>query len=362
LKDRFLEISSALFGCIGHGLASGLLGVIELLSSLFKILVGRKIPQYFHRLKCDKNASILMYHAIVDQELPVADWCFLPTAAFRRQLLYLKQNFDVIPLGKIPRWRWRGKPAAVLTFDDGFENNYRVAFPILRELGLPATIFLVTDLIGSEDTVWFCRVNEAIARTQRKSIQLNGRTYKLGSNADRRDAGAAIQAWLKRFPHEELLSGMRAIVQTLGEDPDKPIPAGSPFRMLAPAQIREMANSGLIEFGAHTASHAILRLLPEAARTHEIENSIRAVQRLADRPCRLFSYPNGRAGDFDAFDTAVLKAAGIQVAVSTIEGPNPAGSDHLSLHRYGIGADNSFTTFRMRVHHMDYHLLKCLGR
>lgn len=312
------------------------------------------LPRWLHRALPADRLTIVMYHAVVREPLPVTDWCFLEEAAFRDQLDYLARHFEVLFLSeaveRLRSGRFR-RPTAAITFDDGFQNNCDVAWPALRERGLPATVFLVRGLIGTQDTVWYCRFNSALARARGTSLDWDGTRYDLSGPAARAAAGAALQARLKALPHPRLLAALDAIVRELGLDPQEPMGEESPYRMLSPEAIARMAASGLVEFGAHTHSHAILARLPSVERDIEIDRSLAAVAQLTGRPCRLFAYPNGSAEDYDAATVQALAERGVEAAVTTRGGPNGRGTPALELRRYGVGASVAPADFRLAVHH-----------
>jgi peptidoglycan/xylan/chitin deacetylase (PgdA/CDA1 family) len=122
--------------------------------------------------------------------------------------------------------------------------------------------------------------------------------------------------------------------------------------MLNRNAIAEMVASELIEFGAHTHQHAILSRLSEEERFSEIRQSIDAIYELTGRRCRSFSYPNGRMGDYDWDSINHLMACGIQMAVTTIAGPNNRTTPVMELRRYGVGADLPMAEFQLIVHHV----------
>src|SRR6185503_21289778 len=103
------------------------------------------------------------------------------------------------------------------------------------------------------------------------------------------------------------------------------------------------------EFGAHTRRHVILKWLSTTERRAEIEGSISAVEKLIDRPCRLFAYPNGQRGDYDQECIDFLTAAGIRAAVTAIAGTNDAGTPRLELRRIGVGGDVGLESFKALV-------------
>src|SRR3569832_422684 len=94
------------------------------------------LPRMGHRLRFRDRLTILMYHAVIRAPLPAKDWCFLPEASFQEQMSYLQRHFDVLPLQEATEKLKTGsirRPSAAITFDDGFQNNFDVAFPILRK-------------------------------------------------------------------------------------------------------------------------------------------------------------------------------------------------------------------------------------
>jgi peptidoglycan/xylan/chitin deacetylase (PgdA/CDA1 family) len=321
------------------------------------------LPKLLHRTIFRNQLTILMYHAIISKPLTIHNWCFVDISSFISQMQYLKKNFEVLPLSDAARRLKNGeifRPTAVVTFDDGFQNNYDIAFPILREVGVPATIFLVTGLVNTDDTVWFCRLNQTLRKTKKLALEWNGYTFDLSDPLSKAKAAVIMQEKLKEFSHPDLLTAVRWIARELGDEPPCPIPAGSPFRMLNDGAIAEMAASGLIEFGAHTHSHAILSQVSLDEQRNEIERSIKAVYELTGRPCELFAYPNGRARDYDGESMKILEECGIHASVTTIQEPNDRMTPPLELRRYAVGADMSPAHFQLKAHHIIAHAQRML--
>ena len=319
-----------------------------------KLIAKTKMPQLFHRLAYQDKVTIIMYHGTIKEPLTVEDWCFVDEDSFRKQIEYLKKHFEIIALSDaVERMRNGGikRPSVVITFDDGYQSNFDVAFPILRTERIPAAIFLTTGLINTKDTVWYCRLNLALSQTQRDSIEWNGSKFDLSTLDLKVKASAAIQESLKKLEHPKLMAAIRRIILESGDDPDRSIEMGSPFRMPSKKAIEEMAASGLIEFGAHTQYHSILSHLSNGERENEIKQSIHAVHELTGQPCKLFAYPNGRTEDYNSATIKDLKTCGIQAAVTTISGPNDRMTPVMELRRYGIGSDLPMAEFQLMVHH-----------
>lgn len=294
--------------------------------------------------------AVLMYHGVVDAPSGVPDWCFIGREAFRGQVAYLKRHFRLLSLSEASAALDAGGvdgPAAVLTFDDGYRNNFDTAFPVLREFDAPATVFLTTDLVDTSDTLWFCRLLRALERTRRTSLEWSGSRFELSGPLSKAESSDRLQSMLKRLPKARLGAALSEVCARLEVDPAEPIEKDSPYRMLDSAAVRAMVRSGLVEFGAHTRTHAILSLLRAPEQRQEIEGSLAAVRRLTGRPCELFAYPNGGAADYDATTLRHLARAGVRLAVTSIPGVNSTATPRLELRRYPVGPEADLGAFEL---------------
>jgi len=97
----------------------------------------------------DKPVSVVLtYHSVGTGPLA------LPSDVFRRQMEWLKQNTSVVSLSELVKGQIQSSKAGIvcaITFDDGYASVHRYALPILREVGLPATIYLVAGAIGDHE-------------------------------------------------------------------------------------------------------------------------------------------------------------------------------------------------------------------
>jgi peptidoglycan/xylan/chitin deacetylase (PgdA/CDA1 family) len=295
------------------------------------------------------------YHGVVRTPLKIYDWCFLDEGSFRRQVKYLKSHFDVVSLSVAVEALRTGsinRPTAVITLDDGYQNNYSVAYPILREFRLPATVFITTGFINTNDTLWSLRLNLSLADTKQTTLSWSGKALDLSDTSSKIKANVMIRKSLESLPRPELMSRLSKIIELLGEDPIRPIEIDSPFRMLTARAVREMSQSGLVEFGAHTHTHPILARLSAEECKNEIELSIKRVAEITGRSCRFFAYPFGGREDYSQDAVDILRNLGIRAAVTTLSGPNDMNSSPFELRRYGAGAGEEMALFQLKVHHL----------
>ncbi|MFH0731633.1 MAG: glycosyltransferase [Candidatus Omnitrophota bacterium] len=124
------------------------------------------------------GVRILMYHRVSDNR-PYDRLC-VKVGEFRKQMEWLKEHFEVVGLKEVSSWAKK----VVITFDDGYEDNYTNAFPILKEYNLPATVFVATESVGKEGFLSW----DQIQQMSRNAIEFGAHTLnhvKL--------AGAAIE-------------------------------------------------------------------------------------------------------------------------------------------------------------------------
>jgi peptidoglycan/xylan/chitin deacetylase (PgdA/CDA1 family) len=275
--------------------------------------------------------QILLFHNVNDDQEPY--FTGLPVETFRAQAEMLARHWTVLPLGELVQLAARNelpRRAAAITFDDGYRDNHDNAFPILADLGLPATIFLATGVIDTGRPLWHDRVFDGFRRTRRPSVRAGTLELALDTPDRKHRALHALLDHLRAQTPGDREEAIRAVLSELDleENPE----LGD--RMLTWAQVREMHAAG-IEFGAHSVSHPILTRMPLDAALEEIQASRRAIQEHLGCRVDLFAYPNGARSDFSEPIKAGLRREGFRAAVTTIWGSNSAAADPFELRRVG---------------------------
>jgi peptidoglycan/xylan/chitin deacetylase (PgdA/CDA1 family) len=317
------------------------------------------------------QGCVLTFHGVRDDHGPsgvLDDELHTPVRLFRDLCRHLAENYKVLPLQDFVSALKRGRAlpdrAVAITFDDGYESNYRLAFPILREFSLPAAIFLCTGYVDGTVRPWFHRVELAVARERVRElgIRIGGNffCFTLCSSATRGAALGALLRTIKRLPQAEAADAVARIEEAL-----QPAPGGipAPLRAISWVQAREMLDSGLVAFGAHTHTHPILgRCAPEVVRDEIFTSRDRMTAELGAAPA-VFAYPNGLLGDYDLTTMTLLRDAGFRAAFTMRPGFVRAGCNSFDLPRYGSpeslaqaeatvsGAFENFKEWRQKLRH-----------
>lgn len=285
-----------------------------------------------HERAMKGGVTLLMYHRVLpadacrDYPLPSL---VMPEDAFRAQVRRLASTCDVMTLTRaleqdLERTQ-RAKPIVVVTFDDGYADNARIAAPILEQHGLRATYYVTSGFVAQGGPLWFDRASLALQR-----LDASGRAELA------REHGLALEgvsAWMAHaktldpIARERLVARAEALAGTARER--------ARFEPMTKAEVRALHERGH-EIGSHTESHPILTGLDDAQLAHELRASKRALADWTGADVRGFCYPNG------TYDDRVVRAvaeAGYVHACGTQSGLNLPGADPLRLVRVPITPD-----------------------
>ncbi len=255
---------------------------------------------------------VLLYHRVSD----AADPAYAPLSpqVFRRHCETLKARFRVLALNEFLARSAAGESlggCCAITFDDGYRDFLEHAYPVLESLKLPATHFLVSDCVQSGKPNWNLRLKHVIGRRTPDTAAAAREEARLIDELGRLGA-AQRDGWL------DAAEG----------DCDAVLPA------MLNADDLKLADPDLVEWGSHTASHAMLAWLsPDTAR-EEMTRSREAIAAMSGRPVRYLSYPNSSYGP----DTAGLaRECGYEAAFAVQQREATGRDDAFMMPRFDVG-------------------------
>ncbi len=297
----------------------------------------------FLALTRPRRFLILCYHRVNDDGHPF--FTGTPVALFRKQMEALRRHFTVRPLAELADRARRDelpRNGVAVTFDDGYRDNFTNAFPVLRTLGLPATIFLTTDAVDRNALLWHDSMFDAFHRTRKTEARFENEPLALAPG----ERGASLSRVLGRLRRSSPLERDRLVEDLLRELAIEPgVPPG--WEKLSWQEVREMASQG-ISFGAHTLDHPILTFAGPEETRRQIGESKRRIESELGSEVTMFAYPNGAAADFDRTTERIVEEEGLSLAVSTIAGANDEKTNPYALRRTGMwGDDPQLSTLRL---------------
>jgi peptidoglycan/xylan/chitin deacetylase (PgdA/CDA1 family) len=268
----------------------------------------------------------------------VLNWHHVSGEDFRRQLGFLLTRHVVVRLSEAVACA-AGEASSpqrphriALTFDDAYESFLTGPYPVLREFGVPATLFVAPGLLG---TVPFWYVAErALELSAAGSFEWRGRTWDNAPGRTRDKTAAGLVAELKpMYPAAERDAALAGLLDALGVGRER-AEAGQP-RVMSAEQVAGL-DPTIVTVGAHTISHPALARIPAEARAAELSDGRRECERLAGRPVGDFAFPYGRGGDVDAACSAAAREAGFRSAFTTVKGDCGRGADPFALPRVDL--------------------------
>lgn len=260
---------------------------------------------------------VLTFHRVLDEAGYLATDS-LPGMLVRRQTFeklaaYTAERYEAVDVGAVKPGEPGGRLRVAFTFDDGWGDNYPVAFPIAQAHGIPLTVLLCPALAGRQAPFWPERVAALLKATGR-----HGEIESVIEDLKHHDP-AERERWIERL-------GTAGAVAHLG--------AGD--RTLSWEEIITMGRAG-VRFGSHTHTHQILTTLPADAARREVRESKDAIEQALGCHCDLFAYPNG---DWSPEARAMLVESGYRLAFTTKRGAWTAASDQLAVPRSNVYEDN----------------------
>jgi peptidoglycan/xylan/chitin deacetylase (PgdA/CDA1 family) len=258
---------------------------------------------------------------------------------FQMHLQILKNEFTLISLNEWVQRKINNQSlptkACAITFDDGWLDNYEYAYPILKKEQVPATLFAVSELIGTNQTFWPNRIQTLLQCPQEQLKQISWLSELISNNDINKELTASVIYSLKHRSDIELIELISLAEEKLDIKPsEKPV-------LMNLQQLQDLSNSGLVEIGSHTCQHVrLIQGLSPGIYEKEVVNSKKQLEEMIDKPVNLFCYPNG-----DYCDAAVQEVSKhYDAAVITQKGITQSNNSNIhTLPRFGVHQDTSRT-------------------
>jgi len=294
-------------------------------------LVCSPVKRLINRI--DPPVIVLLYHRVTTLPSDPEQLAVTPEN-FRAQMRHLKET---VPLVRFDEdWSKVSKPAVAITFDDGYADNALEALPVLEELGVPATFFVITGTIGTRSEFWWHELERIILETQNlpQSFTLaddrSGRSWPTAIPGERQEFYQGIVRLMNDTDaghRSDWLTQLRRWAHTGEGIADR-------HRALSVDELRLLAGSSLVTIGAHTVTHSRLSSLSPDAQREEIALSKRELEAWTGREIATFSYPFGRRSDYTRESIALCRQAGFSKAAANFPGQAHRWTDPYQIPRH----------------------------
>jgi len=304
------------------------------------------IDKAIAKIKRPKSIVILAYHRICALTELFYDRNVSATPQeFRWQMEYVNENYNVISMSRLVDYYEKKADipvnSIVITFDDGFKDTIENAFPILKEMKLPAAVFPAVDFVSDSYIPWEDEIAYLVNNANLDDLVVEmgelAKTVRQNDKITRDYLTFQICKNLRRAPKQERSEMLKRLYRcsrfTESHVREKLLTAKKV--MMNIEDLRIWGSSGM-EVGSHTCSHPSLSMLNNREAENELLSSKMKLEEMTGRKIEAFAYPYGMAGYYGKNAIRSVRAAGYKCAVNLIDGINTSNSDKFDLYRMGV--------------------------
>ena len=299
----------------------------------------------FLESKKSPTVWILRYHSISDHKDQnfryLTPSIAVSRVVFESHIAFLSRCYPIITLDDVAAWLNGAislqRQAVVITFDDGYRDNYRYAYPILKKHRAPATFYVVTDAIGNAHPLWTSELREILYRARQSRVTLSfigGVPIELSDETAKKQTAQAIARIMRRSDGNTRAEIFRELRAKLAMENNGFLDQV----MMNWDELREMTRHGMC-IGSHTISHPLLPEISQEQAAVELTSSKTKIEEELAAPVRHFAYPNpGGSVHVNEAVKTLVRRAGYVTARTSSKGSVCRDSDPLELK--GISTNN----------------------
>jgi peptidoglycan/xylan/chitin deacetylase (PgdA/CDA1 family) len=266
----------------------------------------------------------------------------------------VSRSFDVVGIDDLIAFR-RGarlpKNPLLVTFDDGYRDNYEAALPVLKKHGVRAVFFIATHYMTERRLFWWDRINYVLKRSPRDAVTLSyPEPATLPLTGHERARARAIRRALRVVKDHHALDLERFLTElaeaagvSLSREDERAI---VDRLLMTWDEVRALRAAGM-DVQSHTSTHRVLQTLPDDALDRELRGSREVLEAELREPVRAVSYPVGKPLRLTPHIRTAVRRAGYELGFSNGTGINHAwDTDPLDIRRISLDAGLSFAFFR----------------
>ncbi len=265
---------------------------------------------------------------------------------FFEQMHWLKRNCNILSADELIEISIKNtkipKQSAAVTFDDGYKDNYELAFPILKSLNIPAVFFIPTQSIIERKLGWWEIISYLVKKSSSKSLEVNSKKISIVDNQEKKQAIAHLIELFKTTPFSETENLLTLISEQCRVN--FPSTETQSQNLMSWEEVKEVSNNG-ITIGSHTHSHRVLSTISESNQLEELNKSKTILEDKLKKEINLIAYPVGGYNTFSNNTKKLAQESGYKIGFSFNTGINQQQiNDCYDIKR--VNAPNSFSYFK----------------
>ena len=285
--------------------------------------------------------TILLYHGVTDKkEKGILNYSnkHIHVSKFENQMQYIKNNCNILNIDEViylsnKKKKWPDK-SVLVTFDDGFKNNFTLAYPILNNLKIPAVFYVCAGMIGSKKMFWVDEIEDCINFSKKKKFFLN-LNKKIKIQINNKKNKIFYLEKIKKFCKKTTTNKKNLILKNLRKK-TKIVPSNKHsknYEIMNWREIKKIDKNPLFTIGGHTLFHDIMSSRSLSDVNYDIKKTINILKKKLNHKIEHFSYPEGQKIHFNNKIISLLRENKIICSPSAINGVNQKGEDLFKLKR-----------------------------
>ena len=263
----------------------------ETISLLFKIGLDKYV------INPKSGSIILMYHGIDLIQNNTFNGRFIGIKQFEKQLILLKKYFDIAELSEIFKNKQNvsSRPKLAITLDDGYENNFKYALPLLEKHQCPATFFITGANKSKTEILWADLLDIASTLTN-KEIFIDSKSFIKNIKTNQYfnlESGLLLKTFIKKDGNSQLKDELKiqfsnefSIIKQNSKYDDY-------WKLMTDNDIVQTSKSEYVSIGSHAFSHNNLGNIPFAESSKDLDLSKSYLENLIQKPINTLSFPDG---------------------------------------------------------------------
>lgn len=303
------------------------------------------------------DTVFLNYHRVISdndfkKKNRPSDDLIVSESVFEKQIIFLTKNFNVISINDVHK-NLNLKKKIVITFDDGYFDNFEIAFPILKKYNCPAIIYIATSFLNNTDYPWWLNIWKIIKHNEfiifnEKKIDISNKNLKIKYY----DIFCRKLFLLKKSEQAIFFNKLRYDIK-------KSIKNKKIF--LLKENLIKLSKNNLVEIGCHSHHHQNLKILNKKELNKDIAQSKRLLEKITRKKIFHFSIPFGTKDSFTEKTIRLLKKFNFKTIVTTNHG-NFNKNELSKIPRVGVGNNDLGDTLYSKAIGFDSFLNKIFRR